>query len=219
MPRNHKSTNIASSVGIVCAVVGIPTLFILSSFATSWLSGIAPYVLLGIVVVLIAGYNSITSKLLWDFYECEAPWYRFIPCYGELTIMDSKYRKIGTVLYIIALVFLGISALPYGILSSVVGSIAIDIPTYAMLLAFVFLGILQVVKGIGLIDCVNTIAGIWEERNHYSSGFIKRFSLLSFLPYVRVLAIYGLNKPLSTMVSFNNETVSGDDTVELVEED
>lgn len=214
-----KNNNFGMSIGILLVIIGIPLLFVLSSMGTSWLATTAPYVMVAVIAVFAAIYTGMTSSLLWDFYEEQAPWYRWVPCFGELTIMDSKFLKIGGILYIPALVCLGLSQLPYSVLSFMGETIALNFPFYMMVLAFIFLGIIQIVKGIGIMDCTKTIASIWEERNSTSSGFIKRFGFLGFIPFVRVVAVYALNKPLTTMVTFNEETISDDDDVELSEED
>lgn len=216
--RRGSGPNFAMSIGILCVAVGVPLLFVLSALGTSWLLDTAPYIMLLIITIAIAVYTGMTSGILWDFYECRPPMTRWIPCYGELTLMDNKYLRIGTILYVLTLIFLALSRVPYSALSFMGNQIALNFPFYMMIVAFILMFAIQVVKGIGILDCTKTIAGIWEERNHSSSGFIKRFSFLGFIPYVRVIAVYALNKPLATLVIFNDETISVSDDVGLTEE-
>lgn len=214
----RKNNNFGMSIGILLVIIGIPLLFVLSSLGTSWLATTAPYLMVAVIAVFAAIYTGMTSSLLWDFYEESAPWYRWVPCFGELTIMDSKYLKIGGILYIPAIIALALSQLPYKVISFLGENVALNFPFYMMVVALFFLLAVQVVKGIGIMDCTKTIASLWEERNNTSSGFIKRFGILGFIPFVRVVAVYALNKPLTTMVTFNEETISDNDDVELSEE-
>ncbi len=217
--RKQGGTNFALSIGVIGVIIGVPLLFVLSSMGTSWLVDTVPYVMLGVIMLAIAVYSGMTSTLLWQFYECRPPWYRWLPMFGELTLMDNKYLKVGSVFYAVAVFFLALSRIPYSLLSFLGNPLSLNFPFYMTLLAFVALAGVQVVKGIGIMDCTKTIADLWEERSHSSSGFIKRFGILGFIPYVRVVAVYGLNKPLATLVTFNDETISDTDDVQLVEED
>lgn len=214
----RRQTNFGVSVGVLLVVIGVPLLFVLGSVGTSWLAEKAPYVLLGVIVVFAAIYSGITSGLLWDFFEEDAPWYRWVPCFGELTIMDSKYLKVGGILYIVALAFFALGRIPYQLVSFLGNKTALNFPFYMTVVAFLVLAAIQVIKGIGIVGCTKTISSVWEERNHTDAGFIKRFSFLGFLPFVRIVAIYALNKPLTTMVTFNEETISDNDDVVLREE-
>lgn len=134
-------------------------------------------------------------------------------------MMDVKFLKIGTPLYILALLFLGLSRLPYSVVSFLGQELALVFPFYATLIAFGFLGAIQIVKGIGILGCIKMVSDEWEDQMHGSLGFIKSFGWLGFIPFVRVMAVYGLNKPLSTLVTFNNTTISDNDDVVLEEED
>lgn len=214
-----KQNNFALSIGIVCVVIGVPLIFVLSAVGTNLLSNLAPYVMIGIIVVIIDIYAGMTSTLLWQFYEIDPPWYRWIPCIGELALIDSKFVTPCLILYPIAVVLLLSSLIPYSVLSFLGSAIALNYPVFITMVALVLLTVIQVFKGLGIMNCTKVVASTWEERNHTSAGFIKRFGWLGFIPFVRVVAIYGLNKPLVTLVTFNHETISDNDDVVLHEEE
>lgn len=214
----RNQTNFAMSIGILLVIIGVPALFALSVVGTNWLSDVAPYILVVLIAILAAVYTGMTSTLLWNFFEESGPWYRWVPCFGELTLMDNKFLHIGGIAYIPAVLCLACSQLPYAITSVLPQSIALNYPFYMMALALICLLVIQVIKGIGIMDVTKTIAELWEERNGTSAGFIKRFGFLGFIPFVRVVAVYALNKPLTTMVTFNDETISDSGDIELEED-
>lgn len=204
---------------ILLGVLAVPVLFVLAAMGTSALMDVAPYALIGVLAIAIAIYTGITCNLLYRYCETSPAWYAFVPCYGELAMMDSKFMRIGTPLYILVILFLGLSRVPYSMLSFLGQDLALVFPFYSTLIAFVFLGVIQVVKGIGILGCIKMVSDEWEDQMHGSLGFIKSFGWLGFVPFVRVIAVYGLNKPLSTLVTFNNTTISDNDDVVLEEED
>lgn len=221
MTKRKKANGVtpAARAAILGCSVGVIALFFGVAFGTERLMDIAPILLIPIVIILMAVYTAMTANLLYEYFEVSPPITRFIPCYGELTLMDSKFRRIGTVFYIIAIVALGVSQLPYSVVGRVGNGALLNLPIYAMLLALVALLIIQVIKGIGLLDCEKSISEEWEEHVGGSVGIIKTMSLLGFIPFVRVAALFALNKSLSTMVTFNNITASTDEETELEEED
>lgn len=204
---------------ILLGVLAVPVLFVLAAMGTSALMDVAPYALIGVLAIAIAIYTGITCNLLYRYCETRPAWYAFVPCYGELAMMDSKFMRIGTPLYILVILFLGLSRVPYSMLSFLGQDLALVFPFYSTLIAFVLLGVIQVVKGIGILGCIKMVSDEWEDQMHGSLGFIKSFGWLGFVPFVRVIAVYGLNKPLSTLVTFNNTTISDNDDVVLEEED
>lgn len=204
---------------ILLGVLAVPVVFVLAAMGTNFLMDSAPYALIAVLAIAIAIYTGTTCNLLYDYCETKRPFYSFIPCFGELAMMDVKFLKIGTPLYILALLFLGLSRLPYSVVSFLGQELALVFPFYATLIAFGFLGAIQIVKGIGILGCIKMVSDEWEDQMHGSLGFIKSFGWLGFIPFVRVMAVYGLNKPLSTLVTFNNTTISDNDDVVLEEED
>lgn len=217
--RNNKQSNPAARLLILLAVIGVPLIFVLAIFSTDLVVERAPYLLLVIMAVVMIVYSGTTAGLLYKYYETSAPWYRFIPCFGELTLMDSKYLKIGTVFYIFAAIFFGLSRLPYDVMKVVGEGLVFSLPFYLTVLTFIAMLGVEIVKGIGMLNCMKIVSDEWEEKMHTSLGFIKSFAWLGFIPFVRVLTIYGLNKPLSTLVTFNDYTVSDSDDVVLDEEE
>lgn len=200
---------------ILLSVVGIPLIFVLAIMGTSILTQVAPYLIIVVMAVIMTVYSGYTASLLYTYFEVDRPWYRWIPCFGELTLIDSKFVKIGGILYIVVLCSLGIGNLPYSITQNIGETLALNLPFYMMIVTFVAIIGIQVVKGIGLLNCIKVVSSEWEEKVGTSVGFIKSFAWAGFIPFVRVLAIYALNKPLSTLVTFNNTTVSDTNDVEL----
>ena len=218
MAAKKKNQNPFSRLIVLAAIVGVFALFVCAVFVTDALFSVAPIAFVGVTVVFIALYNAITAGLLYDFYEVEAPWYRFVPCFGEFATMDSSYIKIGLPLYITSIAVFAIGRLPYTVFSFLGEELSIRMPFYTTVLALVFALAIQVVKGIGFLNCMKTVEAEWEERMHTSLGLIKSFSLLGFIPFVRVATIYAINKPLSTLVTFMDITYDNGDEVALEEE-
>lgn len=215
----RKKNSAAVNGAILGVAVGIPAIFVFAVFGTNMLLNKAPLILLAVVAIAIAVYNGMTCGLLYEYCEVDEPKLSYIPCWGELYLMDSKYLKIGTPLYILAIVFFGLSRLPYSTVSFLGENVALSFPFYMIVLAMLMLFIIQIVKGIGILGCVKMVAGEWQSQMHGSLGFIKSFGWLGFIPFVRVMAVYGLNKPLSTLVTFSNTTISDNDDVVLEEEE
>ena len=220
MAQKRKNTlSVAARGAILLAVIGIPLLFAAAVFSTNLIMTAIPYFIIVVLIVASAIYCGMTATLLYDFFESEPPMYRWLPCIGEFSLMDGKYLKFGIIFYIIALVFFGISVIPYSVLRVFGEGVLLDMPVYAMVVALIFIVAVQVTKGIGLMGCIKVVNSEWEEKMHTSLGFIKSFSWLGFVPFVRVIAVYALNKPLSTLVTFNGVTVSDSDDVVLEEDD
>lgn len=202
----------AAKLAIIAVLFGVPILFFASSYGLGILAEKIPAAMVGIIVLVCTAYSARTSGLLYTYYEVQAPLLRFVPCLGEVTLVDRKFWKILYGLYGVAVVFAGIAFLPYKI-ASVFGSWFAENHTFIfMIIAMVILAVIQVIKGIGIVGCINDIAADWEAQTRSDVGFIKKFSLLSFIPFVRVVALYGMNKPLDTMVTFMNVTVSDADS-------
>lgn len=218
--RNTANTiSPAARLAVLGSIVGIFGLFAAVAFGTAELMDTSPFLLIPVLVLGSTVYTVITSNLLHKYFEVRAPFIRFIPCYGELTLMDNKFLKIGTIFYGIAIVALLCTRIPFNIARVVSEDFAFSLPFYCMVVALIALLAVQIIKGIGLLGCVKIIVAEWNEHVGGSIGIIKSLAWLGFLPFVRVVAMYALNKPLSTMVTFNSITVSADESVELEEED
>ena len=214
-----KKTNPAVNAFILLCIVAIPVLFFLVDFISEKLLATAPYVLVGIIVIASTVYTAMTSGLLYDYFESDAPWYRFIPFIGELTLMDGQWTTPGLITYGIGFIFLALSQLPYSLLSSLGHSFALSFPFYATMAAFGVLVIAQIITGIGMTKLMGVLADEWEEHMDGEIGSIKSLAILSFIPIVRVIAIYAINKPLSTMVTFYEMSIDDDDDMALEVED
>lgn len=214
---NSATISPVARLAVLGSVVVIVGLFAAVSFGTAELMDIAPLLIIPVLAIGIAVYTAMTSKLLYEYFEVKPPISRFIPCYGELTLMDNKFLKIGTVLYIVAIVFLAGTQIPYDVAKVLSDDIAFSLPFYCMVAALVVLLAIQIIKGIGFLGCVKTIVAEWDEHVGGSIGIIKTLAWLGFIPFVRVVALYALNKPLSTMVTFNDITVSTDEVEDLEE--
>lgn len=201
-------------LAIIAVLFGVPILFFSASWGLDVLAQRAPLAMVAIIVVVSTVYAAHTSTLLYNYYEVDPPIIRFVPLLGEVTLMDRKYWTITYILYGVVAVLVLIAFLPYSV-ASILGEWFVENHTFMfMAIALVVLLVIQLIKGVGLTGCINDIAADWEAQTHSDVGFIKRFSLLSFVPFVRVVALYGMNKPLDTMVTFMNVTVSdaeGDD--------
>lgn len=216
--NNSTSMSATSKLLMLGAIVLIPAIFIAVATGTSLLADVAPFALLGVFIVASTIYSGMTTKLLYDFYDLESPWYRFIPCYGELTLMDSKFLRAGTVAYIFVILFFGISMIPYKFFKVLGETLAISMPFYATILMFIAIGVLSIIKGIGYIDTMRTVNAEWEEKMDTSVGFLRAFVWLGFIPFIRVLCAYAINKPLSSLVTFYGMTADEEDEVVLSEE-
>lgn len=192
----------AGKVAILCAIFGIPALFALSSYGISKLFDIAPFAVLLVLVVVCTAYTSYTAGLLYDYYEVDKPIIRFIPCVCELSLIDTSYRTLGYILYLLAFVMIGLTQIPYSVLSVLGDTLALNGAFYFMVAAIIFLAGVQILKGYGLMKIMKDVAEEWETQVHTGVGAITKMIPLAYIPFVRVIAIYCLNKPLDTMVSY-----------------
>lgn len=200
--KNSTGISPAGKAAILLVIFGLPLLFAGASVGLDWLFNQAPAIGIAALVVVVTIYTARTSTLLYNYYRVEAPILRFVPCLCEITLIDRKYHKICYGLYIAAAVLVGVIALPYDVVS-VLGRGFVENRIFwaGVLFAIVMIAV-QVVKGIGLSGCINDVAEDWYRQTNVDVGVIKKVSPLSFIPFVRVVALYSLNKPLETMVSF-----------------
>lgn len=204
---------------ILLAIFGIPILFLGMSWGLFQVFEIAPWLIMLVFAVFYTSYVSMTAKLLYDFYESDRPIATFIPFIGDLWIIDSKYRVPGLVLYFVSILFGILTFLPYSVLSILGQDFALSASFYFMLISILCLAVVQGIKGIGLISCLNDIGKDWCRIMQTSLGVIGVFKVIAFIPFVRIIAIYAINKPLSAF-SFQELTVnSGNDDVAFVADD
>lgn len=217
--NKQKGISPGGKAAILLAVFGVPALFALSSYGLSKLFDVAPYALVGVLVIFATVYTAQTVSLMYEFYELNAPILRFIPCLCETCLIDIKYHAACYILYAAALVCFGVSQLPYSIMGILGSDLATSAPFYLLVATFILLGAVQLIKGIGLRSCIKDISEDWYKQTHSEIGAVAKLSFLGFIPFVRVIALYSLNKPLSTMVSFMGvSVVDADDNDEFLEE-
>lgn len=204
MARKNSSGGIspAGKVAIILVVFGIPLLFAGASWGLDMLFSIAPWAVVVVLLLAVTAYTARTSRLLHEYYEADPPLWRFLPCFCELSLIDRKYRGICLILYALAAVMIAGVVMPYSI-ASMLGRGFAEFHTFWFGVAFfVIMIVLEAIKGVGIAGCMNDICEDWYEQTHSDVGLIKRFTPLGFIPFVRVIALYSLNKPLDTMVGF-----------------
>lgn len=204
MARRNGSEGISpgGKLAIILVVFGIPILFFAASWGLDQLFQMAPWVGIAVILLIATAYTAHTSSLLHRYYDVDPPVLRFIPCLCELSLIDRKYRGLGFIMYALAGVMACGALMPYSV-ASILGESFVEWHTWWFGVACLLcLAVLQVVKGIGISGCMNDIAEDWYQQVHVDIGLIKRFVPLGFIPFVRVVALYSLNKPLDTMVTF-----------------
>lgn len=204
MARGSKATGVspAGKLGIIAVAFGVPILFFAASWGLDVLFQAAPWVAIVVLVLVATAYTARTSGLLHDYYAVQSPILRFIPCICEVTLIDLKYRPVCYILYGVALVMAGGVAMPYSMASMLGNAFTVNHVVWFGLGCGLALAAIQVIKGIGISGCMKDIANDWYSHTHSDVGLIKRFTPLGFIPFVRVIALYSLNKPLDTLVSF-----------------
>lgn len=218
--KQNNGISPAGKLAILLVLFGLPLAFFLSSWGLSRLYEIAPLAIVGVLVVISTAYTAYTAGLMYKFYETPAPVLRFVPCVCELTMIDIKYHTPCYILYVIAIAFVGATQLPYSILGTFGQEFATSAPFYFLIVALFVLLIIQVIKGIGMVGCMKDIAEEWHKQTRADVGVFSKFTVLAFVPFVRVMALYAMNKPLSTMVTFMGTTQSdGDQEVGFEEEE
>lgn len=222
MAKKKKQSQGISPAGksaILLVVFGVPVLFFASSWGLSKLFEMAPMYIVGVLIIFATIYTAYTAKLMYDFYDTNPPFLRFVPCVCEITLVDIKYHIPCYVCYALAIIFAGLSQLPYSVLKVLGDGFALNAGFYFTIVAIVFLVVIQIIKGIGLMGTIKDIGEEWNHQRHTDLGAISKLTFLGFLPFVRVIALYSLNKPLSTMVSFMGVTVDDADTGDSFEEE
>lgn len=208
-----------AKVAILLVLFGIPILFVAMSYGLSILFDIAPGAILLLFTFFYGAYSGSVGSALYDFYEVKKPLWTYVPYVGDLWLIDSAYRTPCLILYIIAAIFVGLALLPYEVLKVFGTSLALTINFYFMIIAIAILAVVQIIKGIGLRNCMRDIKEEWESIFHSSVGALSTFTVCGFLPFVRIITLYALNKPLSTL-KFQHYTASSvEDDVDFVSEE
>lgn len=198
----------AGKMGILCILFGIPLLFVGMSWGLGKLSDMFPYAATIIVVLGCDIYANHVGSLLYDFYEGRKPIWAWIPCIGEAAMLPSTYSRIVIPMYPVAIVFGALALAPYSIIK-VFGEWAIQaLPFWSTIIVLIIMLAVQIIKGIGLCALFTDVEECWLESVHTRVGAIAKFRPLLFFPFIRAIGLYGLAKPLETLVTFNSQTVS-----------
>lgn len=204
--KRQEGISPAGKAAILCVIFGIPLLFVLSSWGLSQLYDAVPYAIVLVLLVLCTVYSARIARLMYTYYEVDAPVIRFVPVIGEVCLLDIKYHLPCYIGYAISVLFLVLSLLPYDVLKIFGTGFATNASFYLMLVAIVVALVVQIIIGVGLMHTMKDIAEDWKKQVHADVGAISKFSFFGFIPFVRVIALYALDKPLSTMVDFMGVT-------------
>lgn len=204
--KRQEGISPAGKAAILCVIFGIPLLFVLSSWGLSQLYDAVPYAIVLVLLVLCTVYSARIARLMYTYYEVDAPVIRFVPVIGEVCLLDIKYHLPCYIGYAISVLFLVLSLLPYDVLKIFGTGFATNASFYLMLVAIVVALAVQIIIGVGLMHTMKDIAEDWKKQVHADVGAISKFSFFGFIPFVRVIALYALDKPLSTMVDFMGVT-------------
>lgn len=215
MRQNKLSSK--AKVAILLVIIIVPSLFAAAAVGTSKLFTAAPIAVVAALLVASGIYTGYASARLYRFFGSSQPWYSYLPCFGEVSLLDGVFFTPCLALYIFAILAFAASHLPYSVLSAISPDFAFAAPFWLTVLCFVLLLALQIVKGIGLTRTMKAVSTVWEERMHTSLGLLNASILLNFIPFVRIISVYCLAKPLSTMVDFNHMSSAEDDDIVLSE--
>lgn len=210
MARRSSSSGIspAGKAAVLVVVLGVPVMFFGASWGLDWLFTVAPWAVILVLLLVSTIYTAYTSSLLYTYYEADPPLMRFVPSLCETTIIDRKYHLPCYIFYFLAALCALGAAMPYDI-AKIFGNGFVENHTFWFGIAFLVVSVgLQITKGIGIAGCINDIASDWYQQTHSDMGLIKRFTPMGFIPFVRMIALYSLNKPLDTMVSYMGTTAS-----------
>lgn len=215
---NSTLTPAVTKLWILFVILGIPIIIYLFSVGTKLAFNLAPITVTIALTILCGIYSGYVSGLVRKYYEIDSPFWRYIPCVGELSLTTGITFKISIILYIIAAVLFSMSLLPYDVVK-IFGELSIQtIPFILNIIALVCLTGVQVCKGLGMSLILSAIENSWEETMKTNIGSVSKMRILMYIPFVRVIALYAISKPMSTLVDFMGRTTSDTDDV-LAEED
>lgn len=217
--KRQQGISPAGKVAILVAVFGIPILFAVSSWGLSKLYEIAPTILIIVVILAATIYTAYTASLMYKFYEAPAPILRFIPCLCELSLIDVKFRMPCYILYALAVLLFGATQLPYETMKILGSGFALNGGFYLMLLSFLLLFVIEIIKGIGLMGTMKDVEEDWKKQVHTDVGALDKMIIFGFIPFVRVIALYALSKPLDTLVSFMGVSSEDSESAKVFEEE
>ena len=213
-----KNKVISSIVAVLCVLFPILLFIVLCLVGTPTTN--TSLIIMYIFITLCHVYiTSDVVGLLYKFYEMPKPWQRFIPFVNELYIIDMKYRRIAWCALIMTIFFILLANLPFQIKSILGGNFIASGGFYCYLIALFAFFISQIFVSIGVFNTINEIAVEWERLAGCTLGFVGLFKIFSIIPIVRIYSLYSLRKPLDTLVTFNNKTITSSNQVRIIEEE
>lgn len=194
----NKKISAGTKFAMLGVILGLAAVFFLfSKFTSAMYLSYAP-VMLAILVLMIGFFTAFTVRKLYAFYETSVPIKAYIPMVNELALVDYRLARVGVVLYIIAAIFIALGAF-----SIVPG----NLPFTFILIGMIVLLAVQVVKGIGIRGTFKEVAEDWNKISGHDAGIMRLFAICGFLPFVRVLTVYSLDKILTAMVTFGKYSI------------
>lgn len=204
------------SIGLLLAIFSLWFVFTKFEITDSVLT---QRILFIAILACIIYFTSDVVGLLYTFYEMPRPWQRFVPVISEFYMLDMRYRKPAYITLALSCVALLFAAMPYQ-MKAIFGTQNIAaIGFYGYFMAFCIFFVCQLIVGIGLLQTTGDIAEEWEAHTGVTLGAISMYKIFAIFPIVRVFTFYGLRKPLDTLVTFRNQTVSTTQQVRIIEED
>ena len=214
--KKKSSVDPKSQLMLLFILVGIPACFIVFSILSDKLMSMAPVAMVGLLVVATAIYTAMTARMLYKYFGGSAPWYSYIPCFGETTIADSSCVKWSIPFYALAILFGVLTIVPANVFSFLPGTLEMRMPVYFVFAAVLMLVSVQIVKGIGIYNCCKFLDGECVDKLGTDIGILRVLSALAFVPFVRMVALYAVNTSLTKLVVFAERTISDTDSDELI---
>lgn len=204
---------------VLVVILGIISSFIGFTILGSAFNTVSVYIVFIFIIFASVYFTSDTVGLLYEFYETKAPWQRFLPVFSEFYILDRKFRNVCNVTTFIGIVFITFGFMPHSIKKIFGNSFALNSAFYCFFIGFVSFLISQVTVGIGMIKTLKDIQELWEQIMKTNIGFIKYFKIFSFIPFVRIFTFYCLRKPLDTLVVFNMQSITSNNSIKIVDDE
>lgn len=192
-----------ASLVILFVALGIPTIFILFSGLTNTLAETSPYIMIAVIIIASTANQIRTVRLTYSFLNLKTPKLGYIPFIGETALLDDKYKNITLVFYVLTVISIAVMFIPVGY-----GSLLpADFPKFCTYFSVVFIAIIQIVKGLGILQMFMFIDKQYREITGYSIS-LKVFLPLSFFPFVRNFVFIVLCRPLGAMVEFQHLNIA-----------
>ena len=212
--KNRNKELLVASCASLVFVVAVIVAFVFFNKLSSSVFAAAPWISVAVIILLCHVYTVITARKLYGYFEASAPVITYIPCVGELSLLNRPMYIAGLVCYALIAVFGVLIFIPY----HAFGTSFLDVPFYCMCVVLVLLVALQVIKGVGLL--INFRDILAEYKAHRTEGYGLRAHMIwfGFFPFVRAFAIRTINQPLTTLSDFMGVSYDSDDEDEFEEE-